>query len=198
MAERAHPFDSGFQDTIFGLKKNPYKKALYKRYKFCNAFIKDDVVLDIPCGTGWGTSLLRGYRNLIGMDIDTDSVAFAQKHYSKKNIQYLVGSMESIPLPDNDVDVIICLEGFEHIKREQGIIFLAEAKRVLKKDGRIILTSPVIEPGRSGSGNPYHLYEYPEKELVNVLNEHFQFIMYKKDDGPDLPIVYFIGKNAKS
>ena len=61
MAERAHPEHKGFKDKFFGLFKNKYKQNLYKRYLFCNDYISNKIVLDVPCGTGWGTSLLRGY-----------------------------------------------------------------------------------------------------------------------------------------
>jgi hypothetical protein len=40
---------------FFGLYENPFKNNLRKRYSFCNKYVKDKNVLDIPCGMGWGT-----------------------------------------------------------------------------------------------------------------------------------------------
>ena len=74
MAERAHPHDKGFQNTFFGLINNPYRKALFERYSYCNEYIIQKEVIDVPCGTGWGTSLLKNARNIIGIDIDQDSI----------------------------------------------------------------------------------------------------------------------------
>lgn len=197
MAERAHPFDVGFKDKLFGFRKNPYKKALFERYNFCNKYVKNKIVLDIPCGTAWGSSRLVGYKKLIGMDVSKDAIDFATLKYKTDKTEYLVGRMEKIELLDNSIDVIVCLEGFEHITKKHGLQFLEEAKRILKKKGILIMTSPVIEAGKSGSGNPYHLYEYPEHELVEILNNNFQFLEYKKVNGPELPIVYFVGVNEK-
>ena len=39
--------------------------------------------------------------------------AYGKKHYP--GIDFLVGDMANIPLNDNSVDVVVCLEGFEHI-----------------------------------------------------------------------------------
>ncbi len=73
MAERAHPEDPGFKDKMLGLKENRYKKKLYDRYKFCNNFINGKSVLDIPCGVGWGTSLLKKAKSIIGIDISSEA-----------------------------------------------------------------------------------------------------------------------------
>ena len=95
MAERAHPQDPGFQDSWF--KRNPYREKLFQRYKFCNQFVKDKEVVEIPCGVGWGTSLLKGYKSLIGFDISSEAIQYAVKHYTRPNRTFSVGDMESLP-----------------------------------------------------------------------------------------------------
>ena len=197
MAERAHPDDSGFKNKFFGFKKNPYQEALKNRYNYCNDYIQNKVVIDIPCGTGWGTAMLKGYKKITGIDISEEAIEFAKKRYPLPNVDFTTGSMEKIDMDDNSLDVVICLEGFEHVEKEIGIKFLNEAKRVLKNKGLIIMTSPVLDENGKGSGNPYHLCEYPEKELRELLDKKFNVIKFKKVDGPELPIVYFVGENNK-
>ena len=133
MAERAHPEDVGFKDKFWGLKKNPYKRKLYERYLFCNKFIKNKIVCDIPCGTGWGTSLLKNYKKILGFDISQEAVDYANKKYSGDKISFKVANMNSIPIDSDSVDVLLCLEGFEHVKKEVGLMFIEECKRVLKR-----------------------------------------------------------------
>lgn len=188
MAERAHPDDPGFRDRWFGLKKNPYREKLYERYRFCNTHIKDQAILDVPCGSGWGTSLLKGYRRCVGVDISEEAVAFAKKKYERPGrLDFVVGGMEKLPAKDADVDVIVCLEGFEHVDRSVGTAFLLEAQRALKRGGLLIMTCPVLNEFGADTGNPHHLCEYPEEELIDKLNRGFRVRTIERVQGPEGP-----------
>ena len=67
--------------------------------------------------------------------------------------------MTNIPFQDDSVDVVVCLEGFEHVSEAVGIKFLDEVVRITADDGLLVMTIPVILPGRKHSGNPHHLHE---------------------------------------
>ena len=187
MAERAHPDDPGFKDRWLGFRKSHYKKKLYERYKFINRFIEGKKVLDVPCGVGWGTSLLRGSDFVIGMDISQEAISYAKMRFENKKRKFYVGHMQAINLRDNWVDVVVCLEGFEHVSKDIGARFIAESKRVLKQGGLLIMTCPVLNEGGESTGNPYHLSEYPEDELIEILNKHFRILSLERIQGPDGP-----------
>lgn len=187
MAERAHPKDLGFRDRWFGLKRNRYKKKLYERYKFCSEYTKGKKVLDIPCGVGWGTSLLKMPSFIIGVDISSEAINYAKKHYENKNRRFYVGDMQFVPLKDDSVDVVICLEGFEHVTKDIGLRFIEESKRVLRSGGLLIMTCPVLNEYGKSTGNPYHLCEYPEYELIKMLNKNFRILRLERIKGPDGP-----------
>jgi len=187
MAERAHPNDPGFKDRWLGLKRSHYKKKLYERYKFINKFIGGKKVLDVPCGVGWGTSLLRGSDFVIGIDISNEAISYAKTRYENKNRKFYVGDMQAINLRDNSVDVVVCLEGFEHVSKDIGAKFIAESKRVLREDGLLIMTCPVLNERGKSTGNPYHISEYPEDELIEILNKHFRILSIERMQGPDGP-----------
>jgi ubiquinone/menaquinone biosynthesis C-methylase UbiE len=197
MAERAHPHDKGFQNTFFGLTNNPYRKALFERYSYCNDYIIQKEVIDVPCGTGWGTSLLKNAKNIIGIDIDQDSIDFANNMYRSDKLKFQVGNMKKLNLADNICDVLICLEGFEHVSQQTGQEFLIETKRVLRDNGIFIMTCPIIKKGGLHSGNPHHIYEYPEEELLKILNDNFYCMRIEEIENPDNPIIRFIGKTVK-
>lgn len=197
MAERAHPEDPGFKDRWFGLKKSHYKKKLYERYKFTNEFIKGKKVLDIPCGVGWGTSLLKGATFIVGIDISKETIDYAKRHYENENRKFYIGDMQSIPLEDNSIDALICLEGFEHISRSAGTRFIEESKRILKRDGLLIITCPVLNERGEKTGNPYHLSEYPEYELIEMLNKNFRILRLERIKGPDGPEYRIVVSNLK-
>jgi ubiquinone/menaquinone biosynthesis C-methylase UbiE len=188
MAERAHPDHPGFQDKWFGLKKNKYRAQLFQRYEFCLPYLKDQVVVDVPCGSGWGTSLLKGYDKLHGVDISEEAVTFAKERFGgTRGLDFRLGNMAELPFSADYADVIICLEGFEHVDRDTGSRFLLEAKRVLKPGGLLLLTCPVLNDYGEDSGNPYHLCEYPEQELIALFNDEFRLRLLERFVGPDGP-----------
>lgn len=169
MSERAHPDDKGFKDRFWGLRKNPYRDNLQKRYEFCSAYIRGKRVLDVPCGMGWGTSMLDGVGELFGVDRARNAIKEAKVRYP--NIKFSVGDMTSLDFPGEYFDVVICLEGFEHITFLDGLKFLKEIRRVLKDKGMLIMTTPLLREGKYHSGNIYHLCEYREDELDRILKD---------------------------
>lgn len=185
MAERAHPEDSGFQ------KGSIYRENLFKRYAFACKYTVGKVILDIPCGVGWGTSLLSA-KSKIGIDISLEAIDYAKSHYP--GIDFRVGDMASIYLPDKSIDIIVCLEGYEHVTKKIGLDFLEEASRVLKRDGLLLLSCPIIPLNGRHSGNPYHLYEPTQREIDKILSSRFIQIKSEIFQGPDNPIMYFTGK----
>lgn len=173
MAERAHPNEFKYlkKIKICGIfpfyKINPYRKALFWRYKIAKRYSKNKEVLDIPCGMGWGTSLLRNTKRVIGVDNSYTAIEEATKLYGDiANFQ--VGDMSKLDFEDNFFDTIICLEGFEHVPEKIGDNFLVECERMLKKDGVLILSSPYPIQGEH-SGNPYHIKEYKPDEIRQKL-----------------------------
>ncbi len=182
---------------MFGLIKSKYKRKLYERYNFCSDYCRDKKVLDIPCGVGWGTSLLNKSASVVGVDISNEAIDYAKKYYENKNRKFYVGDMQSIPLKDDSVDVVICLEGFEHVSKDTGAKFIKESKRVLKTDGLLIMTCPVLDECGKSTGNPYHLYEYPEHELIEILNNNFRILRLERIKGPDGPEYRAVLQNIK-
>ncbi len=185
MAERAHPEDPGFREG------SPYREQLLKRYRLANQHSIGGICVDIPCGVGWGTSLLNSTR-VIGLDISREAVEYGKSHY--KGCDFILGDMQHIPIPAKQVDNVVCLEGLEHVAKDIGLKFLEEAHRILKDEGVMILTVPVILPGGKHSGNPYHLYEYPIQELEDILGRHFRVKIFDLQHGPDNPLVFIVAQ----
>jgi GT2 family glycosyltransferase/radical SAM superfamily enzyme YgiQ (UPF0313 family)/SAM-dependent methyltransferase len=185
MAERAHPEDPGFRAG------SPYREQLFKRYRLANQYITGGISVDIPCGVGWGTSLLTSPQ-VIGLDISSEAVEYGKSHYP--GCDFILGNMKHIPLATGQIDNVVCLEGLEHVAQDIGLAFLQETHRILKREGVIILTVPVILPGGKHSGNPYHSYEYPLQELKDVLGQYFKVNVFDLQQGPDGPIVFIVAQ----
>lgn len=99
-------------------------------------------ILDVGCGTGETLTFLGNLfpkSKLFGVDTSATAINFS-KTRRHKNIYK--ASATSLPFKDNFFDVVLFLDVLEHIKNDQSVI--EEAKRVLKKGGSIIITSPAL------------------------------------------------------
>ena len=99
-------------------------------------------VLDIGCGTGETMTFVKSFlkkSKVVGVDNSQLAVKYAQK---RGHEVYKVDA-QKLPFKNNSFDVILLLDVIEHIKDDQ--LFLTEAMRVLKSEGKIIITAPALQ-----------------------------------------------------
>ncbi len=143
------------------------------RYLAAKPIIKNKIVLDIASGSGYGTKILAESAKFVyGVDVNEVAINYSRKNYGGKNIEYLVGDGESIPLDDNSVDVVVTFETIEHIKDYRK--FLDEVNRVLKTDGLLVISTP--NDVEFAEGNHFHLHEFKYDELVTLLRKYYKNI----------------------
>lgn len=141
------------------------------RYESVLPLLKGKTVLDIASGSGYGSYIMAGEaKEVIGVDVDEESVKYASRNYKRKNITFKVGDAEKIPIDDASVDVVVTFETVEHIKNYKN--FMAEIKRVLKPGGFAIISTP--NDLEFPEGNHFHLHEFTHEELKKVLSEYFK------------------------
>jgi len=153
------------------------------RYMFAAKFVEGKNVLDIACGSGYGSEYLlkSGAKKVIGVDISKETINYCKEKYADGGIEFLVGGVEKIPVEDNSIDVMVSFETIEHVDEKTQINFLQEVKRVLKTDGIFIVSTPnsLVYP----KGNSFHIKELDPKEFDELLKKNFKNVgMFFQDD----------------
>lgn len=104
-------------------------------------------ILDIGCGPGSFLSVLAELHPEVaatGTDIASPQIEFAIQHVSPKhpNVKFQLLNGESLPYPDHSFDAVTSIEVVEHIHPFLAAKILAEARRVLRPGGKLIITTP--------------------------------------------------------
>lgn len=93
-------------------------------------------IADLGCGNcWWNTSKLP----VTGVDVNEKMMQWAKRH--NRLVDYRVtGDLAQTGLPDKASDLVVMSETLEHIFNLPGVI--AEVRRILKPDGRFLITVP--------------------------------------------------------
>ncbi len=145
------------------------------RYAIAIELIQHKKVLDIACGEGYGSNLLaKNAAQVTGVDINTEVIILAKEKYQRPNLEFLSGSVENIPLPDKNIDVVVSFETLEHIADQEKM--LVEIKRVLVAGGLLIISTPDKKnyTDKTGYKNPFHVKELYKEEFKALLTNHFK------------------------
>lgn len=169
----------------------------YQRYRFAMQMVKGKKVLDAACGEGYGSQLLaREADRVTGLDLNEKVVEQARQKYGNDRLLFRVGSIEALPFEDQCFDVVVSCETIEHVEEEIQNRFLKEIRRVLKRDGILIMSTPnkAVYTDLVKGQNRFHVKEFYVTEYREFLHRYFDkielFCQY-----PDLG--YFISREGE-
>lgn len=145
-----------------------------ERYVFAAEHATGKKVLDIACGSGYGSRILadRGAAEVTGVDLSAEAVSHAKEKYGRSGVTFLTADAENYT--SGCYDLVVSFETLEHLdKRDQ---FLHNLHTMIKTDGLLIISTPnkaITSPLREGNKirNHYHKYEYLENEFVTALEK---------------------------
>lgn len=146
------------------------------RYSFASQFCQDKVVLDIACGSGYGSDLLvdSKAKKVFGVDISRETINYCRNHYNNKNIQFIEGGVDNIPISDKSIDLVVSFETLEHVNERIQKKFLNETDRILKKEGIFIVSTPNTR--MFSEKNPFHKKELKPDEFEFLLKKYFKYV----------------------
>jgi len=142
--------DNSYSKNLYNSKSFILNFYIYKHlyYALNLAAINDEkLILDMGCGDGPFFPTLENYGGkIIGLDFSSWMLLLAKKlikfkNHPLKKVILLNSEGKYIPLKDNSIDTIFCLESFEHIMDSRTLI--DEIYRILKVDGELIYSIPI-------------------------------------------------------
>lgn len=170
---RPKEFDEG--ERLYVDEGNVSKASLREhmvRYVVASRYAKG-IVLDAACGSGYGSNILaKVCDGVIALELNDHAIGYAAAK-GEKNVYFAKADLNGrLPLYDCDFDLIASFETLEHIENQE--MLLREFKRVLKHDGRLIISSPDKDvTQRAGFHNPFHVKELTKQEFIAALSKDF-------------------------
>jgi SAM-dependent methyltransferase len=163
-------FDPGF----LGLIINPFyfaRRLLREALSEYAPQLKGRI-LDAGCGRKPYQELFK-CSEYVGMDIQQDG----HSHKSEQIDVFYDG--ENFPFTDETFDGVLCSQVLEHVFNPD--VFLREVHRVLKADGKLLLTIPFVWDEHE---QPYDYARYSMFGLKHLLKKNgFDVIAYQKTGG---------------
>lgn len=151
----------------------------FHRYALARLLARNKRVLDIACGEGYGANMLAEVAaSVIGVDIDSATVASAAATYQKSNLHFNQGSCTSLDLPDSSVDLVVSFETLEHHSEHDAM--LTELHRVLAPDGILVISTPDRRYYSDDLNytNPFHVRELYSEEFFQLMRAHFPHAIF--------------------
>lgn len=149
------------------------------RYEFAKLYCEGKDVLDIACGTGYGSSeIAKIAKSVVGVDISKESIEFANSNYKLSNLSYVLDdAIYFKKINKMEFDIVISFETIEHLDKIGRAAYLNNIKKVLKKGGVFIMSTPnkkITSPFSEKPLNKFHVLEFTKKTLESELSYFFK------------------------
>lgn len=165
-----------------------------ERYLFAAQFAENKTLLDVACGSGYGSSYLKGNaKKVVGGDISKPAIQYATSHYRKDGLHFLLLDAQQLPFPNSTFDLIVSMETVEHLPEYEQ--FLIECQRVLKEAGVFVCSTPnkaILSPRTNKPHISTHFKEFYPQEFYHLLKRYFeQVTLYGHEPLSKINRIYF-------
>lgn len=139
-----------------------------ERYQFACKHLLPGRVLDMACGTGYGTRMLAGCSGNMctGVDLSFDAVQYATNRYAHAHTKFICEDFFKFR-DQTGFQTIVCLETIEHLTGpEKAAVHLYN---LLLPGGRLIVSAPITP---SVDANPYHVNDFTARSFRSLFSKY--------------------------
>ncbi|MEB3196013.1 MAG: class I SAM-dependent methyltransferase [Candidatus Sericytochromatia bacterium] len=134
-------------------------------------------VLDLGCGTGYGTFAIAEVADaVLGVDVCADSLAYAKTRFERGNLQFQrVSDHGALPFDEAAFEVVLSFQVLEHV--DDPAAHLREIARLLAPGGCLLLATPNREVRLFRYQRPWnrwHPREFDQRTLQRLLAPCFE------------------------
>jgi 2-polyprenyl-3-methyl-5-hydroxy-6-metoxy-1,4-benzoquinol methylase len=164
------------EQLILGESNNRLVEEHVLRYKFITKYCYGKKILDIACGTGYGSYQLSQIAGLVvGVDLSDLSIKTAKERYQNENLSFIVGDCAQVSF-EHKFDVIVSFETVEHLDESTRKKFYNICSNFLENDGIFIVSTPnkkICSPYSDKPLNKFHVLEFTKQKLELELSQIF-------------------------
>jgi len=182
----AYEVTDRYNDEYFGdLAERYRKRTRFARQRIRNVFsllpsLRDQTVVDLGCGMGTFTiEAARSGASAFGIDMMAPALAAARRVAEVEGVRarFVRADAAGLPIASARADVVIAADLTEHLDDDTLSHVLAEARRILRPGGRLVLYTPerghifeqLREKGILTDGDPSHIGLRSAGELADAV-----------------------------
>lgn len=143
----------------------------------------DSYLIDVGCGSGRLAQQLSDYLtgSYLGIDIVPELIEYAGRSLARPNWRFEVANGLTIPEEDGQADMVCFFSVLTHLRHEASYLYLQEAARVLKPDGKIIFSYlefynpqhwPVFSDNVKNVATDQHLNQFIGADAIKIWAHH--------------------------
>lgn len=174
--ERVVPWSAGMRDWAWVIDHH------IKRYTWVLPQVVGKHVLDLGCGTGYGSFILSWVAAaVVGVDISVAAIDFAETYFdTAPNIIFRPCDVvrDIIPMwSDEPYDVVTCFEVLEHLNDPASVM---RRTKELAPGGVLFGSMPVNDPGQ------FHMRTYNESQIIEFVKQFGEAEFFTQGDNGDI------------
>ncbi len=143
------------------------------RYRFAAGLATSKRVLDVACGTGYGSAeMASSARSLTAVDLSPAALRDAAATYNSARANFAAMNALDLALTTASFNLVVAFEMIEHMADPDRC--LQEIHRVLEPGGTLIISAPnraVHSPDRQSPLHRWHYFEPTVDEFRRLLTE---------------------------
>ncbi|MBD3285839.1 methyltransferase domain-containing protein [candidate division WOR-3 bacterium] len=149
ISERVYPKDMD-QESVDNIQGVMYK-VFTTRYRVAARWVLEHFgnkgkvrIIDIACGSGYGSEILSRAGNVLGVDLDPEVIEYAKENYSGKRTSFTLGNANDFEFLDGlgKFDAVVSLATVEHV--DDADAYMNWIYRALNPGGVAVVCFPSV------------------------------------------------------